>query len=61
MARARSGLMPGISVSLATTGCTAASGPVPASGLVVASLSTPQAAGIAAVSSAARADSALIR
>jgi hypothetical protein len=53
--------MPGISVSLATTGCTAASGPVPASGLVVASLSTPQAAGIAAVSSAARADSALIR
>ena len=48
MARARSGLMPGISASRATAGSTAASGPAPASGPVVPSPSTPQAAGIAA-------------
>src|SRR5260370_1382879 len=61
MARARSGLMPGISASRATAGSTAASGPAPAFGPVVPSPFTPQAAGIAAASPAAPADSALIR
>jgi len=60
MVRARSSLRPGISASRATAGSAAASGPVPASGPVVPSASMPQAAGSAAVSSAARAVSAAI-
>lgn len=57
MARARSSLMPGISASRATAFSTGASGPVPASGPVVPSALMPQAPGIAAASSAARAPS----
>jgi hypothetical protein len=41
-ARAKPGLMPGISASLATTGSATASGPVPAPGPVVPSPSTPR-------------------
>jgi hypothetical protein len=57
MARARPGLMPGISASRATAFSAGSSGPVPAPGPVVPSASMPQAAGIAAASSAARAPS----
>jgi hypothetical protein len=48
---------PVISSSRATAGSTAASGPFPAPGPVAPSASTPQAAGIWAISSLARADS----
>ena len=60
MVRARSSLMPGISASRATAFSTGAPGVVPAPGPVVPSGSTPKVAGIAAVSSAARAVSAAI-
>ena len=61
MDRARFSLTPGISASRATAFSTGAPAVAPACGPVVPSGSTPQAAGIAAVSSAARAPSSAIR
>ena len=60
-ARARFSLTPGIWASRATAFSAGASAVAPACGPVVPSGFTPQAAGIAAVSSAARAPSAAIR
>jgi hypothetical protein len=61
MEQARPGLTPGIPASRWTAGRAAASGLVPASGPVVPSASTPQAAGIAATAAVIRAFSWVIR